>query len=425
MKIAILGAGVSGLATAHHLQTRGNEVTVFEGRDRVGGNIRSDWIDGCLVEWGPNGFLDNEPATLELVRDIGLTDRLVQSRQQAARRYIWRHGKLRLLPSKPQAFLTSDCLPFWQRLRVLTEPWAAAAPDGDESVYDFARRRLGRGAADILVDAFATGIYAGDVRRLSLASAFPKLATMQAEHGSLLRAAKRGGGGGHKSVLHSFTGGMQDLVDALAKNLDVRLGQPLRTLPEGYDHVVITTPAPRAADFLGGEAAELLRRIPCPPVVVVALAFTDPLPVDDAFGFLVPRGQGLRLLGTLYSSSIFGQRAPAGQRLFRVLLGGRHDPEILELSDDEIFTLVGRELRQVWGVFPDPVMHHIIRHPLGIAQYEIGHRPLLQEIEAACPSHVRLAGSSFRGVALNACVAEARSWIPDVDTTPEAPAPDA
>lgn len=413
MKIAVLGAGISGLTAAHHLQKKGHRVTVFEARQRAGGNIRSEVIDGCLVEWGPNGFLDNEPATLDLVRELGLESQLQTARQEAARRFVWRQGRLRLLPSKPQAFLTSDCLPLGQRLRVLLEPWATKAPTGDESIHDFARRRLGRGASDILVDAFVTGIFAGDTRRLSLRSAFPRLKAMETEHGSLLKAARRrGASAGPKGTLHSFEGGLQTLVEALTREVDVQLGQPVEALPEGFDHVLVTTPAPRAAKLFEPHLADLLRSIPCVPVVVVSLAFDRPLPIDDGFGFLVPRGQGLRLLGTLYSSSIFADRAPPGQRLFRTLLGGRHDPDILDLSDDDILELVGRELHQVWGIFPDPVMSRVIRHPQGIAQYELGHRELLQRIDDACPDGVRLAGSSYRGVALNACVAEARSWSP-------------
>ena len=419
MRIAILGAGIAGLTAAHHLQGQGHDVAVFEKRDRVGGNIRSQRVDGCLVEWGPNGFLDNAPATLELVDELGLRPRLRAARQEAARRYVWRQGKLRLLPSKPQAFLTSDCLPLHQRLRALLEPWARRAPDGDESVYDFARRRLGRGAADILVDAFATGIFAGDVRRLSLASAFPRLKAMETEHGSLIKAARQaqqsgaGSAPGPKGTLHSFDEGMQVLVDRLAETVDVRLGHDITALPEGFDHVLVTSPAHRTAELFEPPLTDLLRRIHFAPITVVALAFDDPMPeVDDAFGFLVPRGQGIRLLGTLYSSSIFEDRAPTGRRLFRILLGGRHDPEIHRLDDAEVLNLVSRELHQIWGRFPDPAMHHIIRWQKGIAQLEIGHADLLQAIESACPSDVRLAGSSYHGVALNACVTEARTWAP-------------
>ncbi len=411
MKIAVIGAGLSGLTTAHHLRDRA-EVVVFEARDRIGGNIRTEAFADCLVEWGPNGFLDNEPATLQLIEELGLSSRLIQARSKAQIRYIWRDGQLRELPAKPPRFLTSDCLPLAARLRVLLEPFARRPPGDDESVRDFAARRLGAGAADILVDAMVTGIFAGDPRRLSVRSAFPKLVALEARYGSLIRGSK-GRGAGPGGTLTSFDQGLEVLIHELAKGLDIRLSADLKSLPEGFDHVVCTVPAPRAVDLLPADLGPFLRRIPGGPVAVVALVFKRPLAVPDAFGFLVPREQGLRVLGTLYDSSIFPGRAPAGHRLFRVLIGGRRDPHAVELSDGELLEIVARDLRQAWGEFPDPDATQVIRHPLGISQYEIGHDEVLAELERRRPPWLRLAGSSYRGVALNACVKDARAWTPE------------
>ena len=243
------------------------------------------------------------------------------------------------------------------------------------------------------------------------AARFPSSTTSRANYGSLIRGSK-GKGFGPKGTLTSFDEGLEVLVRELSKGLDVRLETQLDELPGEFDHVVCTVPAPRAADLLGGELAPLLRRIPGGPVAVVALIYKQPVDVPDAFGFLVPRGQGLRVLGTLYDSSIFPNRAPEGWRLFRTLVGGRRDPQALELSDDELLDLVARDLERAWGKFPPPDATRVIRHPLGISQYEIGHRDLLAEIEAACPPWLRLAGSSYRGVALNLCIKDARSWTP-------------
>jgi oxygen-dependent protoporphyrinogen oxidase len=407
LRIAVLGAGVTGLTVAWRLSTQGNEVTVFEKKDRPGGNILTEEVAGCRVEWGPNGFLDNEPATLELVSELGLEPRLVRAREAAAVRHIWRAGKLRELPTKPPKFLFSDCLPLGARLRVLLEPWSRPRPEGDESVHDFAVRHIGRGAAEILVDAFVTGVYAGDPRRLSLESALPKLHRLESEYGSLIKGAK-GRGFGPPGMLTSFDEGLSVLIDELAGRVDVRLGAGVDAIEQGdFDHVVCALPATRAAALLDGELAEALAAIPTAPVTVVATIFRDPLPVPDAFGFLVPRDQGLRILGTLYDSSVFPGRAPEGLRLFRTMVGGRRDPEGAALDDDALLELVARELRQVWGVFPDPAEVRILRHPLGIAQYEIGHKAILERIEAARPAWLHFLGSSFGGVAINACVKEA------------------
>jgi len=411
MRIAVLGGGIAGLAAAFHLG-RDHDVTVFEKRDRLGGNIFTETFQDCRVEWGPNGFLDNEPATLELARALGLEGRLQRARASASRRFVWRAGRLRELPAKPPQFLFSDCLPLHARLRVLLEPFAKGPPEGDETVHAFAARRIGKIAADVLVDAFVTGVYAGDPHRLSVASAFPRLKALEEKHGSLIRGAK-GGGFGPPGVLTSFDEGLSVLVDALAARVKVELGAGWDRLePRDYDRVVCTLPAPRAADLAEGELARLLREIPTAPVAVVALVVNEPLDVPDAFGFLTPRGQGLRILGTLYDSCIFEGRAPKGLRLFRAMVGGRRDPSALDLDDGELVEVVARDLRRAWGTWKEPRAVRVIRHPLGIAQYESGHAARLARIEQACPPWLRLAGSSYRGVALNACVKEAVGWAP-------------
>jgi len=406
MKVAVLGAGITGLAVAHRL-SGDHEVTVFEGRDRAGGNIRTEEIDGCRIEWGPNGWLDNEPQTLDLVRSLGLEPRVVRAREAAARRYVWRAGKLRLLPGKPQQFLGSDCLPLRARLRVLLEPFAKPPPKGDESVFDFAARRIGRGAADILVDAFVTGVYAGDPHRLSVKSAFPRLKALESEHGSLWKGA-RGKGFGPKGTLTSMDQGLQVLVDELMRRVDVRLKTPWEQIePRDFDRVICTVPAPVAAEMTDGLLGRLLRQIPTAPVAVVPLVFDEPLDVPDAFGFLAPRGQGLRILGALYDSSIFPGRAPAGLRLIRVMVGGRRDPEALDLENGALIEAVARDLRLAWGFWKEPRVAQVIRHPVGIAQYERGHGEVVSRLAKATPPWLRLLGSSYKGVSINACVKEA------------------
>lgn len=406
MRIAVLGAGISGLAVAHRL-AKEHDVTVFEAKDRCGGNIRTEEIDGCRVEWGPNGWLDNEPATLDLARSLGLEARVVRAREAAARRYVWRAGKLRLLPSKPPRFLMSDCLPLNARFRVLLEPFAKPAPKGDESVYDFAARRIGKTAADVLVDAFVTGVYAGDPRRLSVRSAFPRLKAMETEHGSLLKGA-RGQGFGSRGTLTSMDHGLQVLVDELARRVDVKLKTPWDQIEQrDFDRVIATVPAPVAADMADGLLGRLLRQIPTAPVAVVPLIFDEPLDVPDAFGFLVPRGQGLRILGATYDSSILPGRAPAGLRLVRVMVGGRRDPEALDLENGALIEAVARDLRTTWGFWKEPRVAKVIRHPLGIAQYERGHGEVLSRLAKATPPWLKLLGSSYSGVSINACVKEA------------------
>ena len=415
-KIAVVGGGIGGLTLAFHLR-RQAEVVVFEKSHRPGGNIQTEEIAGCRLEWGPLGFLDNEPATLELVRELGLEDRLLPARPDAAR-FIYRAGKVREMYGNPIRFLASSCLPVTARLRLLLEPFSRLPPEGDESVYDFAARHLGSGAAGVLVDAMVTGIFAGDPKRLSLKSALPKLDALQQKSRSLLIAAQ-GKGFGPRGQLTSFDEGFEVLPRRLAEVVTVEYGAELETLPEGFDHVVCALPAPYAATLVAasrltdGEAlATALRKIHLASVVVVGLVFDDASweghPPPEGFGFLVPRGQGMRILGSTYDSSSFTGRAPAGKRLYRVLVGGRRDPEAIDLDDAALLDLIARELRQAWGFCPQPHAHKIIRHRLGIPQYEIGHQEILDEIDRLAPPTLSFTGNSFHGIAVNACIADAK-----------------
>ena len=225
--VVVVGAGIAGLAIAWEFSSRRGllpddaEVVVLEATTRAGGNIRTERRNGYLCEWGPTGFLDDVPETLDACARLGLGPRLTRSNDNAKRRFVVRGGKLRELPSGPISFLASDVLTLRGRLRVFGEPLVPPRrSDEDESVFDFARRRIGREAASILVDALVTGIWAGDSTNLSLRSALPKLAALERDHGGLARGmiAKRGGGGGAtgpKGRLTSFPDGLVELPATL------------------------------------------------------------------------------------------------------------------------------------------------------------------------------------------------------------------
>ena len=270
-------------------------------------------------------------------------------------------------------------LPLLGTLRVALEPWSRKRPDHDESVREFAARHLGPQAADVLIDAFVTGVFAGDPSRLSVKSAFPKLYDLETEYGSLIKGAK-GRGFGPKGVLTSFDHGLSVLVDELTSRIDVRMESPVEKIERGeFDRVISTIPAHAAAPLLDPPLSDLLTRIPGGPLAIVALQFEKSPPTPDAFGFLVPRNQELKMLGCLYDSSIFHHRAPDGSRLFRVMMGGRREPEIAALPDDELLQLTLLELERVWGSVPEPSGHRIIRWPTGISQYEVGHGDLVAD----------------------------------------------
>jgi oxygen-dependent protoporphyrinogen oxidase len=311
---------------------------------------------------------------------------------------------------------------------VLLEPLARGRPRHDETVHAFAARRIGREAADVLVQAMVSGVFAGDARRLSLRATFPKMYGMEREHGSLFRAlmarrragAAKGGPAGPGGTLTSLRGGMVVLIEALARRLGgrLRLGDEvadLAALTDEHDRVVLSCPAWRAAPLVAGvstEAGRLLSEIPGASLAVVATAYdqSELGGPPEGFGFLAPPGQGLRILGCLWTSSIYpGTRAPEGRVLLRTMVGGALDPAAVDLPEEALLDRVARDLEESMGLKAAPVRHWIFRHRRGIPQYVKGHGARLAEVARLLRPHPRLvlAGNSYRGISVNAVIHEA------------------
>ncbi|MFT5434608.1 MAG: oxygen-dependent protoporphyrinogen oxidase, partial [Myxococcota bacterium] len=348
MRIVVIGGGISGLATAWQLVKRlratsqPHELTLLEASARLGGTIHTSSRSGFSVENGPNGFLDSKPDTVDLVEELGLGDRVLVSSDAARRRFVLIDGELVELPTSAGAFLKSKLLSVGGRMRVMREPWVRRGGTPDETVAEFARRRLGKQVLDRLIDPFVSGIFAGDPARLSVAAAFPRLVELEETYGSLIKASRqlkreRGdqvGTAGPGGKLTSFVSGMQELVDALGLALgdSVRLNERVEDLRRSgerwvvstasgrmitdVDIVVLAVPAYAAAKILGqlsAEAASALADIPYAAASVVAFGYhVDQVAMPlDGFGFLVPQEEERPILGCLWSSSVFpGERAP-------------------------------------------------------------------------------------------------------------------
>ena len=448
--VVVVGAGISGLAVAYEILERsqrlpeGVELLCLEAGQRAGGNIRSERADGFLCEAGPTGFLDNAPATVTLARRLGLAERIVRARPAAANRYIFRAGALRRVPLDPLSFVRSGILSPRGKLRLLAEPLARRSRKVDESVHEFAARRIGGEAASVLVDAMVSGVYAGDSRSLSLAATFPKMREMERRYGSLFRAmlAKRrearaegrtsGGPAGPGGVLTSFRDGLQEMTDALARALGERLhlGMPVeqissmgwrgirilpaRGAPIEADALVLACPAWHAAPIVRGLDETLhaaMGEVPSAALAVVHTGFRT-LALGDrlaGFGFLVPRGQGPRILGSLWIDQIFEGRAGDGASLLTTMVGGAHDPEAAELPDEKLLGVVLADLGRAMGITVRPYFTRIERWPRGIPQYTLGHPQRLRAIEDRVSQYPGLfvCGNSYHGISVNACVEEA------------------
>lgn len=442
-RVVIAGGGIAGLAVAHALRARDPElaIEVLEKSPRVGGNVRSERASGYLCEWGPDGFLDNAPDTLALVRAVGLESALQPSNPAAQRRFIFREGMLHEVPTAPGAFFKSQLLSWPGKLRIAWEPLAQRRPEIDESILEFAARRIGREAATVLIDSMVSGIFAGDARALSLRACFPKMWEMETEHGGLFRAllAKRrqrkatGAIGAPAGRLTSFEGGMETLIDGVARSLGdrvVRTSTPVQAVHQDLqfsvvagdrhieaDAVVLAGPASESAAIvrrMDPVLGELLDGIDSAPLAVLCLGYDAAALAADrgplnGFGLLVPRSEGIRMLGVLWETSIYPDRAPEGKALLRVMIGGARDRDAVTLEDSELLSIVRRELQLTMQVSLAPEFVKVIRHRRGIPQYTRGHLARLQSIDSRLQAHpgLYLAGNSYRGVAINSCIAEA------------------
>ena len=448
--VVVVGGGVAGLTVAYELAERsqrlgdGVRVLCLESSDRPGGNIRSERVDGFTCEAGPTGFLDNAPATITLARRLGLADRMIRAKPGAANRYIFRKGKLRKVPLEPLSFLGSGILSPLGKLRLLGEPFMPRSRQADESIFEFASRRIGREAAAVLVDAMVSGVYAGNARELSLPATFPKMRNMEQQHGSLFRAmlAKRkeaksegreaGGPAGPGGVLTSFRDGLDELTHALATALGdkLRLRSPVQLIsnmgrrgfrilldegaPIEADAVVLACPAWKAAPLVESMDAKLhatLTAIQSAALAVVHTGYRTMALGDQltGFGYLVPREQGPRVLGTLWISQIFDGRAPDGAILLTSMIGGAHDPHAVDLDDESLMKVVRDDIKRTMSIMVRPYFTRIVRWPRGIPQYTLGHPERMRAIEDRLQQHPGLfvSGNSYRGISVNACVEEA------------------
>lgn len=438
--VVVIGGGMTGLSCASNLVDVLGQlqvavtITLIDAQPEVGGHATTVVDDGFVVEAGPNGFLDREPETLALVTSLGLGHALVEARPESKRRFIVRDGLLRQVPDSPRSLLGSDALSLLGKARLLWEPFARGPRPGvDETVYDFAARRIGPEAADMLVDAAVAGISAGDSRELSVRSQFPLMTEMEREHGGLIKAmiARRKRGIAAPRLL-SFTGGLATLTGALAERLGprIRRGNAVhRIRPEGArwrvaldsgevlvaDHVVLAVAARAAARLLGEDPAlsQALSRIPYSGVQLVALAYrTSDIPRPlDGYGYLVTRGEQMSTLGVVWESSLFPGRAPAGMALLRAFVGGARRPEAVRLDDAGVVALVRGELRHVMHVGAAPIRTWVFRWPQAIAQYTVGHTERLAAIReaVACHEGLHVCGTSYDGVSLNHAIASGRA----------------
>lgn len=431
--VAVIGAGITGLAAAFYLKRAGIPVAVYEAGDRAGGVIQSVRRDGFLAEFGPNTILETSPKIAQLIRDTGVESRKLVTDPSAEARYLVRYGRPIQMPGSPPEFLATKLFTLPAKLAVLREPFIPRRHDGEEeSIGQFVVRRLNQEFLDHAVDALVAGIYAGDPNRLSLPHAFPRLKALEDKYGSLIKGQilgardrkKSGDVARDRAAKISFDEGLQVLPDALAGHLgdSLRLNTAVARLAAGggcwrvftsageseHDAVIYCGTAYRLAELtLDAPGISNLRtfsEINYPPVASVVLGFRreDVVHRCQGFGMLIPKIEGFKILGTIFSSALFPNRAPAGHLTLTSYLGGARCPDLALSPPEQLIATTLADLKVLLGVKAAPVFTHTAAYPRAIPQYNVGYgkyRQLLTDLEATVPG-LFFAGHYRDGVSL-------------------------
>lgn len=440
--VAIIGGGITGLTAGFYLKRQGLSVTLFESSDRVGGAIQSLRAEGFLAEFGPNTILETSPILGQLVRDADLTERRIDPDPGANARYVVRYRRPIEMPGSPLGFFTTPLFTRKAKLAVLKEPFVPARRDGkEESIAEFVVRRLGQEFLDHAIDALVSGVYAGDPRKLSVQQAFPKLAQLEEKYGSLIKGQifgarerkKRGEVAKDRAAKFSFDEGLQVLPDTLRRHLGgaVRLKTPVMGIEKAgpawkvrtgesvqhFDAVVFTGTAFSLAELpltVDGKQIDLrlFSEIRYPPVASVVLGFRreDVAHPASGFGMLIPKVEGFKILGTIYSSSLFPNRAPAGHITLTSYVGGERYPELASLPAQELYDLTCEDLKVLLGARGKPTFQHCVFYPRAIPQYNLGYgryRERMTRLEEEA-SGLFLAGHYRDGISLSDSIVSGR-----------------
>lgn len=403
-----------------------------------GGRIQTEQRDGFLVEHGPNSMISPAPVTENLIASLGLGGERIDKGSGVRHRYLVRDGRAHALPLDPLGFFSSGFFSLRGRLRMLAEPFVRRGPH-DESVADFVRRRFGHELLDYVFDPLVGGIYAGNPENLSMTALLPRLKQLEQRYGSVVRgvAAKALAGmdprfDPRRRNLFSFEQGMASLPRKLAATLGARLWSGVRVeglraeagggfrlslrdhdsaTSLGVDGVVVALPAYAAARVLAPLApatADTLAGIEHPPLAVVALGYrraqiTHPL---DGLGVLTPTVERRKVLGVIFSSTLFTQRAPDDHVLLTAYVGGARQPELARLSRKEMIAMVRSEANDLLGAVGDPVFDSLRYWHHGLPQPDLGHAnrlDTLRQLEAEYPG-LTVTGNYVSGVSTGACI---------------------
>lgn len=451
--VIVIGEGISGLCIAYWLNKRGVDVVLLAKDSDVGGTMKSVRDQGFLYETGANTGLETTPLIKELVTDLKLEHEFQYADPDGKNRFILRDGQLMALPLGAGSFLTTKLFSARGKLRLMKEPFIGRG-EKEESVAEFVTRRLGKEFADYAIDPFVAGVFAGKPEQLSVRSAFPKLYALEEKYGGLVKGMIKGAKerkqraekAKDRAETFSFRSGMQTLPSALASALKDKIvrnakviaiqdlaiehaAPPTETDVRRYlveyrhneiptemeaDHVVLATAAYDAAPIiqsLSVPTAHALASIYYSPVISVFLGFnrSDIAHPLNGFGYLIPTAERRKILGCLWTSSLFPGRAPDGMAALNAFAGGARQPELFELTDEQIIDWTVKELQTAMQISGKPVYLHLTRWPKSIPQYELGYQKKMDALNEFEEQHAGMtfAGNYRGGISVGDCIKNA------------------
>ena len=439
-KIVVLGAGISGLATAYWLYKDGYDVSVLEQNSEAGGSMISRNEYSYLVDYGPNSGLETTPLIRKLVDETGITNEMIYANEKGNKRYILRDNKLFPLPMNPPSFIRTKLFSTRAKLRLLAEPFIGKSEDGYyQSVSQFVRRRLGQEFLDYAINPFVAGVFAGNPDELSVKSAFPKLYRLEEVYGGLIKGMIKGAKerkqrdeqSKQTARMFSFNNGMQTFPKAIAEKLKAQINYECRVKSLERrenswkvifdqrrdqkeltaDIILSTVPAYVAGEIfscIDKNLQEHTNKIYYPPVMVLFLGYKkekigQPL---DGFGYLIPKIENKSYLGAIWSSVIFPNRANDDNACFTIFIGGARSPELFDLDKDNLVKKVLYEFHSIMKIQSDPEFITYRLWDKAIPQYNIGyieHDKYFEQFERENPG-IFLSGNYRGGISVGDCV---------------------
>lgn len=429
-KIAIVGAGITGLTSALELKKAGTEVDVFEQHGYAGGSIKSIREKGWLLEYGPNTMLVKDRKVADFLAHLELWENRLIANEESSNRFIVKNGQLIKLPTSFVEAITTPLLSASGKLSVLKEPFVSKTNNQDETVAQFVERRIGKEVMDYTLNPFIAGIYANRPEKLSLRHTFPRMYELEQNYGSLIWGSFAGKNHNNDRIsreLISFENGLHQIVDAIMNELeDIYFNHEISRVYKSddgwflkskfgdkgpYQKVILNVPLymwnEKLLPVQPGELEEI-KKVDYPPLSVFHLGFNkdDVQHPLDGFGFLVPEKEKRNILGALFSSTLFPGRAPADSHLLTVFVGGGRQPELAQKESQDLMEIVLEDLRDLIGINADPGFKEHVFWPSSIPAYHVGYDNVLAIFDSIETKHpgLHLAGNFRDGVSVPDCI---------------------